>query len=147
MYYGEINNSSLDYCYAIVNGSLKKIKRGLTFVTYHAESEDSQFIVEDHCAKRLLRKIKDNYPEIIFKIYKVMNFEKSDKFYYSINGLILNYALENFILVEIPKIGRTFTLINYEDLEQIKSMFKNEEIKISVFNNGIKGENNEKKEN
>lgn len=144
---GEINNYLLDWHYAIVNGNLKRIRSGLTFVTYHAESEDSQFIVEDQCAKRLLRKIKDNYPEIIFKIYKVMNFEKSDKFYYSINGLILNYALENFILVEIPKIGRTFTLINYEDLEQIKSMFKNEEIKISVFNNGIKGENNEKKEN
>lgn len=143
---GEINNYPLDWHYAIVNGNLKRIRSGLTFVTYRAESEDSQFIVEDQCAKKLMEKI-NNYPEIIFKIYKVVNFEKSDKFYYSINGLILNYALEKFVLVEIPKIGKTFTLINFGDLEKIKAMFKNEEIIISVFNNGIKGENNEKKEN
>lgn len=144
---GEINNYLLDWHYAIVNGNLKRIRSGLTFVTYRAESEDSQFIVEDQCAKRLLRKIKENYPEIIFKIYKVMNFEKSDKFYYCVNGKILNYGLERFILVEIPKIEKTFILINLDDLEKIKEMFKNEEIIISVFNNGIKGENNEKKEN
>ncbi len=129
----EINNN-LDWHYGIFNGSLKRIRRSETFVTYRAESEDYQYIIEDYCAKRLLKKIKDNYSTIIFKIYKIVNFKKSNRYYYLINGQILNYAVENFILVEIPNLEKTFILFNYEDLGHIKSIFKNEEMKISVFN-------------
>ncbi len=136
------NYDPSNYCYAIVNGALKKIKRRLAYSTYRAESEDLQYIVEDYCAKRLLNKIKENYPTIVFKIFVVKNFEKSSKFYYVINNQILNYALENFILVEIPKLEKTFTLFNYDDVEKIKLIFKNEEIKITVFNGGKKGEKN-----
>lgn len=139
MNYGEINltsnNYPYDWCFGIVNGALRKVENR-SWVTYRAESDDSLLIIERCCAKQVLNHIKDNYPDIIFKIYQVKNFEKSDKYYYVINGQILNYALKNFILVEIPKIGETFTLFTLDDLYQIKSIFKNEEIKISVYENG-----------
>lgn len=125
-----------DWCYGIVNGVLKKIKKR-SMITYRAEDEDSQFIIEGYCAKQVLKKIQCNYSNIVFKIYQVKNFEKSDKFYYVINGELFNYSLDNFILVEIPKIEKTFTLFNIDDLPKIMTIFPNEKLRISVFENGV----------
>ncbi len=131
-----INEYPFDWRYGIVNGILTKVKSQPS-ITFRAESEDLQLILEGCCAKKLLTKIRDNYIDTTFKLYQVKNFKKSDKFYYVINGQILNFAVENFILVNITSINKSFTLFNFDDLNKLKSLFRSEQLKITIYEKGF----------
>lgn len=132
----QYNEYPFNWRYGIVNGILTKVNSQPT-ISYRAETEDLQLIIENCCAKKLLTKIRDNYTDTTFKLYQVKNFKKSEKFYYVINGQILNFAVENFILVNIPSIDKSFTLFNFDDLNKLKSMFKSQDLNITIFEKGF----------
>ncbi len=132
----QYNEYPYDWRYGIVNGILTKVNSQPT-ISYRAETEDLQLIIESYCAKKILTKIRDNYLDKTFKLYQVKNFKKSNKFYYVFNGQILNFAVENFILVNVPSIDKSFTLFNFDDLAKIKSMFKSNDLIITIYEKGF----------
>lgn len=70
------SNYPYSWCYGIVNGIIKKVINRSDIV-YQAENEELTLIIERHCIKRLLNFIKNNYPNMIFKIYQKRMFTKA----------------------------------------------------------------------
>lgn len=125
------------WVYGVSNGFISKVSFKLN-KWYQLENENYLINMERYCVKELLNASEFNYPNIIFKLYQVNNFEKTDKFYYVLNGQIINYQNE-LIQVEVSRINKVFTLFNPEDLEKIKTMFGNDGLKVSIIKNEKEG--------
>ncbi len=125
------------WVYGVSNGFISKVSFKLN-KWYRLENENYLINMERYCVKELLHASEFNYPNIIFKLYQVNNFEKTDKFYYVLNGQIINYQNE-LIQVEVTRLNQTFTLFNPEDLERIKVMFGNNGLKVSIIKNEKEG--------
>lgn len=109
-----------DWIYGVVNGEVKKVR--ISSSIYRVESEDGLLIMERPCVDKLLRIIKENYPGIIFKLYKVKELKKSDHYYYVINGEIINFGLSTFYLVTLKSNGNRYVIFNPGDITKIKGL-------------------------
>ncbi len=99
----------LTYVTGIVNGKIESIPYNPS-VLYRAENEENLIFLEAYNFRDIVRKIGMNYSNHIFKIFKVYRGVKSEKFYYYYDQKIYTIGDEDFVLIEIPEINKTYSL-------------------------------------
>ena len=114
--------NGLQHVKGIVQGKIQMVPYNPSIV-YRAENEDNLIFIEAYNFHDIIRKIGMNYPEILFKIYKIFRGKKSDKFYYFYNQQIFTIGNEDFVIIEIPEINKTYSL-KEPSLEILSTFYK-----------------------
>lgn len=135
--------------FGIVDGKLQYITNPSLSVTWRFENEEYLIFFEGEDAKKIMREIYfSDYKNLVFKIYKVKNGVKSDKYYYLLNGEIRSLGTEDYYLLKIPELNKIsffkaedFKLLNlvmqdYKKYDQVLVIFNKSKITYSKIDKG-----------
>lgn len=121
----------------IVNGKIEVVPYNPS-VLYRAENDENLIYLEAFNFRDIVRKIGMNYSNHIFKIFKVYKGVKSEKFYYYYDQRIYTIGDENFVIIEIPEINKTYSL--KEPTNEILNTFYEDhskyELHVSFYEDG-----------
>lgn len=125
--------------WAIVEGKLQYITSPSPNISYRFENEEYLIFFEGTDPKKIMREIYySEFRKLVFKIYKIKNSVKSEKYYYLINNEIRSVGNEDYYLLKIPIINKIcfFKAEEYELLNVVLNDYKNNDRILIFFKNG-----------